>query len=242
MSKTSLFSLEAHCLRYLFIVTESWLSQIAVFLSHSKDGAAGLVWWIGWWLRTSHVFPQVLTMVNRKLRPVWGKQGKGIHQRLISNDGHIEVPGRQLGGEGLMTEDRHGQSFQRVSVPRGAEKWGWASQGKLLLFCFASIGTNICRVVCKPRMSMVTNENGGRGDARQGGLSKTFKAIEFWLEQQGTVGSLSRAVWQEKNHILKRTSCLKKQPSKTKQNKKAMDWKRAQIGAGEILNMCLGMW
>lgn len=114
-------------------------------------------------------------------------------------------------------DDReHGWSYQGVSLPRGAEKWGWGSQGKLLLFCFTSIGTNIFRIVCKPRMSMVTNEKGKQGDARQGGLSKTFKAIEFWLEQQGTVESLSRTVWQEeKNHILKRISCLEKKTRTT---------------------------
>lgn len=115
----------------------------------------------------------------------------------------------------------------------GAEKWGWGSQGKLLLLCFASVGTNIFRLVCKPRMSMVTNETGSQGDTKQGGLSKIFKAIEFWLEQRGTVESLSRAVWQEKNYILKTTSCL---------FSFSMDWKRAQTVAGEIFNMCLGMW
>lgn len=107
------------------------------------------------------------------------------------------------------TDDRgQGQSFQGLSLPVEAEKWGWGSQGKLLLFCFASVGTNISRLVCKPRMSLVTNETGSQGDTRQGGLSKTFKAIEFWLEQWGTVESLSRTVWQEKNYILKTTSCL----------------------------------
>lgn len=118
-------------------------------------------------------------------------------------------------------DDReHGQSFQGVSLPRGAEKWGWGSQGKLLLFCFTSIGTNIFRIVCKPRMSMVTNENGKQGDARQGGLSKTFKAIEFWLEQQGTVESLSRTVWQEEKIII----FWRESPAWKKKNRTKTEW------------------
>lgn len=33
------------------------------------------------------------------------KQGKDIHQGLISEDGYIGVTSKQLGGEGLMTEN-----------------------------------------------------------------------------------------------------------------------------------------
>lgn len=66
-------------------------------------------------------------------------------------------------------------------------------------------------------MSMVTNENGKQGDARQGGLSKTFKAIEFWLEQQGTVESLSRAVWQEEKQSYFEENLLPEK-NKTKQS------------------------
>lgn len=106
------------------------------------------------------------------------KQGKDIHQGLISEDRYIGATSKQSGGEELRAENM-GKASREFHCQGEWRNEAGGSQGKLLLFCFTSIGTNIFRIVCKPRMSMVTNENGKQGDARQGGLSKTFKAIEF---------------------------------------------------------------
>lgn len=87
-SKTNPFPLEVNYLRHLVIAEEMWLSQTAIFQSYSVGGVACLVWWMGWWLRTSHTFSKVPASVTRNFRLVWNESG--IYPARVRKKIHIK--------------------------------------------------------------------------------------------------------------------------------------------------------